>query len=97
MRKVSARGSLGRWKLRFLTPSHDPPCTLFAFFVSLEASAEERVFATPETTDRLGTSTQMVPEGIATNTNFKRTDNTQSLAGANRAVNVFAVNVQCIS
>ena len=28
----------------------------------------------------------MVPEGNATNTNFKKTSNTQSLAGANRAV-----------
>ena len=44
------------------------------------------IFATPETTDRLGTSTQTVPEGNATNTGFKRTNNTQSLAGANRAV-----------
>ena len=44
------------------------------------------IFATPETTDGLGTSTQTVPEGNATNTNFKRTNNTQSLAGANRAV-----------
>ena len=37
-------------------------------------------FATPETTDGLGsgTSTQMVPEGNATNINFKRTNNTQS-------------------
>ena len=31
-------------------------------------------------------STQTVPESIATNANFTRTNDTQSLAGANRAV-----------
>ena len=46
--------------------------------------------------DGLGTSPQKVPEGMlqililkkstnATNTNFKKTNNTQSLGGANRA------------
>ena len=31
-------------------------------------------------------STQTVPQGNATNVGFKRTNNTQSLAGPNRAV-----------
>ena len=44
------------------------------------------LFATPETTDGLGMSTQTIPEGNVTNTNFKRKNNAQSLAGANRAV-----------
>ena len=47
----------------------------------------EDLFATPETTNgRLGTSTQTIPEGNAANTNLKRTNNTQSIAGANSVV-----------
>ena len=57
--------------------------------MSLDSSngmRRHRYVITPETTDGLGTSTQTVPKDKATNTNFTRTNNEQSLAGANRAV-----------
>ena len=52
----------------------------------MSAKIQHQYGAAPETTDALGTSTQTFPEGNATNINFKRTNNTQSLAGASRVV-----------
>ena len=61
-------------------------CMRYTLTGNICTSVRSLVFATPETTDGLGKSTQTVPECNATNTWCKRVNNTQSLAVANRAL-----------
>ena len=62
-------------------------CNTMSIINRLDAYMQLLLCQSPETMNGLRTSTQTLPEGNVTNTNFERTNNTQlSIAGENRAV-----------